>query len=49
LCQDCYNETSVCDLCGERHYSCNVAYNRETDKYECFYCREKIKETEILF
>lgn len=41
VCDQCYaDETSTCDLCGERVFNNEISYDRETEQYICVYCKE---------
>ena len=41
LCDQCYEqETSECEVCGERIFNNEISLDRESGKYICSYCKE---------
>jgi hypothetical protein len=41
VCDQCYdNETSTCDLCGDRVFNSEISYDRESEQYICVYCKD---------
>jgi hypothetical protein len=48
ICDDCYEtETRHCDNCGDFWYSCDIQYDRETEKNLCPWCREQLKRKQL--
>ena len=48
LCEECFDDTVVCDRCGYRFYKHMTTYNRDFDLYECDYCQESRREREAF-